>query len=169
MKRSNHRQAKPRLESLEAIAPPAAGAAGAAAHAAVSAAINHGPHLGLEGTFQGTYTQVFINPDAGRQQSLVGTGRLENLGAFKLTGTLHTPGFIARGHAAGTLTLANTKGTIKVSLVGPTEPGFGGIPSSFTYSITGGSGKYFGAHGNGVVTLADTNNAATGPFTMRFH
>src|SRR3954469_25841747 len=64
-------------------------------------------HLALDGTIQGTWARQFTNPDIGGVQSLQGSGTGRTLGMVDAIGTLHTPGFVARGHTTGSMTLSN--------------------------------------------------------------
>jgi hypothetical protein len=75
----------------------------------------------------------------------------------QISGTLHTPGFILQGHTTGTLVLSSAQGSITLQLVGPPQPGFSPPPSTLQYTITGGTGAYAGAAGQGTVTLQETN------------
>ena len=168
MKSSRKRKSRPVVESLESIAPPTSGLGGVAAPATIVAATSQGPHLTLSGTIHGTYLPAPTIPDIGGRLVLNGSGTLKNLPAFKVTGLLHTTGFIATGHATATLILTNGKGTIDVSLTGPLQHGFSPPPSSFTYLITGGTGKYVGAHGTGSVSYSETTTPSR-TSTMKFH
>lgn len=111
--------------------------------------------LRLRGQVSGTWTTVFTNPDAGRAQRLDGTGTVTPLGAVSASGTLTTPGFIARGRATGTLTLTAADGTVTLDLVGPPQKGFASPPASFRYTIAGGTGADAGASGKGRVSFQE--------------
>ena len=168
MTRKPAREVRPRVEFLESILPLTGGMAamGHPAAAAVSA-MHQGPHLTLSGDLNGTWKSVKTLPDTGGKQLLDGSGILKNLGHPKASMTLHTTGFIANGHATATLKLTNTKGTINLALTGPTQPGFSEPPSSFSYVITGGSGKYAGATGKGTAGFVESGSTS-GTFTLNF-
>ena len=108
----------------------------------------------LHGTIQGTLVQVIRGPiDAGLQYDVTGSGVLNGQPPFLASGNLHRTGMIAQGHATGVLTLTNTKGSITLKLEGPPQPGFAPLPTQFHYTVTGGTGAYQGATGDGQVTF----------------
>jgi hypothetical protein len=169
-------QFRPRLERLDDRDLPSATPgliwtqAAQALHLLVPAVAGHAGivqnhQLALQGTITGTWARAPGIPDVGGQQGLAGTGTLKTLGTVAAMGTIHTPGFIRAGHATGTLTLTNARGTVTLQLTGPEQPGFSPPPNSFTYQIVSGSGAYAGATGHGTVTLAET---AAGTFSMTF-
>src|SRR5690348_6015584 len=98
--------------------------------------------LALDGSVSGTWQKRFTLPDTGGDQVLTGSGRVAPLGQVRMRGELHTPGFISEGTTVGTITLTNAKGSVSVQLVGPRQPGFSGPPSTFHYTIVGGTGQY---------------------------
>jgi hypothetical protein len=113
--------------------------------------------LVLNGQVRGIYSTPFTNPDIGKSQVLTGQGKVAPLGSVKLrNSSLHLTGFIAQGHATGTVTLSGAKGSVTLTLVGPTQPGFSGPPSSFSYLIQGGTGAYKNAKGSGQLSLQET-------------
>jgi hypothetical protein len=95
-----------------------------------------------------------------------GRGHLGRLGAVKLTGTLSGTGFILQGHAAGSLTLRNPRGSVTLALSGPPEGGFRAPTSgTYTFAIQSGTGAYARTVGTGRVNLV----LGSGTFTMTFH
>jgi hypothetical protein len=102
---------------------------------------------------RGSYTAPIPLPDVGKIYTLTGMGVVAGLGKVSVTGSLHALGFIPGGSAGGTITLANTHGTLTVALTGPTQPGFSALPSQLTSSITGGTGRYKNLRGTGTATL----------------
>jgi hypothetical protein len=109
----------------------------------------------LSGTVSGTWTMKMTLPDTGGDQVLTGTGNVAPLGDVQMSGELHTPGFILMGETTGTVTLSNADGSVTLQLVGPPQPGFSPPPSTFQYTITGGTGKYTGLSGSGTVTFEE--------------
>jgi hypothetical protein len=107
------------------------------------------------GMVHGSWTTKPTLPDAGTIQELQGSGFFPSLGQVQMSGTLHTPGFIREGRTTGTLVLSNARGSITLQLVGPPQPGFSPPPSTLQYTITGGTGAYAGASGQGMVTLQE--------------
>jgi hypothetical protein len=110
-------------------------------------------HLALNGSAQGFYVSRSF-PDAGTLYGVAANGHLTPVGATKIRGSLHSLGFIANGHATGTLDLQTANGVIHVKLVGPLQKGFSPLPTTFAFSIAGGTGRYLHATGTGTVTIA---------------
>jgi hypothetical protein len=106
-------------------------------------------------------------PDIGGRFDLKGTAVLNQLGKVSVSGTLSGTGFIGgHGHAGATITLANSKGTVVLSLIGPTQGGFTAAPSgTYTFGVEGGTGHYAHVVGHGTVDL--TYNAKS--FSLTFH
>jgi hypothetical protein len=122
--------------------------------------------LVLAGSLQGRYSFGTTVPDAGDTYTLSGSGRVGPLGKVTFSAEFGTPGFIASGHTTGTLTLASPRGTITLGLLGPTQPGFSAPPTSFTYTIIGGTGAFAHAHGSGHLTLTLTAQPTGTPGTL---
>jgi hypothetical protein len=108
----------------------------------------------LTGTARGVYSSTSRNPDTGTTYYINAAGNLAGLGGTAVSGSMRTPGFVARGQATGTLTLYAARGTITLHLVGPTQPGFIALPATLSYTIGGGTRAYRGATGSGTVDLA---------------
>jgi hypothetical protein len=142
--------------------------AGASAHA--RAASSPAPALNrLDGTVRGTLTPAAGNPDLGRRYDLAGHGTLGGLGSFHVTGYLLGTGFLAGGHAAGELTLTNSRGTIQLRLEGdPAQGAFAPLPAGFHFTVTGGTGAYKGLHEGGEVSLHQQQHGSTTGFQLVF-
>jgi hypothetical protein len=155
MKRT--RRNRPVLEALEGKRLLSGLAGGSPPHASALVASTALPrHLTLDGTIEGTWSREFTNPDVGGAQTLQGSGTLRGLGLVQSSGTLHTPGFVARGHTTGSLTLSNAQGSVTLQLVGTmVQPGFSAPPSSLRYTIVQGTGQYSMASGSGTATLQE--------------
>ncbi len=106
----------------------------------------------LNGLLSGSYS-AHTFPDAGTSYALSGQGRVRPLGPTNVTGSLHSLGFILQGHAGGTLTLSDSKGTLTLGLTGPLQSGFSPLPDQFDYEITGGTGAFAHATGRGTASL----------------
>jgi hypothetical protein len=104
-------------------------------------------------TTRGIYARVQVNPDTGRTYFFQTFGSSPFFGTALVVGSITTPGFVATGQAAGTLTLYSAKGVLTVS-VSKTVPGFSSLPSQLGFTITGGTGQFSNLHGSG--TLTDT-------------
>jgi hypothetical protein len=153
-----------RIEPLEGRAVLSAVHPGVAVHPA--AVVQGAQYLFLNGQVHGTSRNVPTNPDAGATLALEGSGRVTPLGQVHLSGTLHGTGFIQQGQAGGTIRLSNARGSVTLSLVGPTQNGFT-PPQSGTYSFTveSGTGAYAHSLGTGTVDLALRGRS----FTLTFH
>ena len=134
------------------------------AHAATLA-----PALG--GTVTGTYTAT-AKPDLGTTYDLTGSGTLNLLGQVTAQGTLQSLGFIASGHAGGTVTITAGKDTITLQLTGHRQKGFAPLPKHFTYKVTGASGQFAslkGQHGTADLTLGAVSGKTPGSFSLAIH
>jgi hypothetical protein len=163
----------PALESLESIvALSTLPGAGAAAHPLIA---QHSHPLALRGEISGIWGSSFGDPpipDGGAHQTLSGSGRLRGLGKVELNGSLHTPGFITTGTTTGSFDLTNARGTIHLEVAGAPQPGFTPPPSSLTYTITGGTGRYAHVTGHGTVDLSEVTGgvmAGAPSFRVDFH
>lgn len=110
--------------------------------------------LVIDGTATGTYALApTAATDIGARYVFNGSGKLGDVGEAKLTGLVTLPGFIANGHAAGTLTLSNSKGTVTLKVTGPAEKAFSPFPTSLSFEITGGTGAYADYLGGGNIAV----------------
>jgi hypothetical protein len=111
--------------------------------------------FGLTGTATGSYTRATGIPDTGATYHFTGSGKISPLGADTVTGSLQTPGFILNGVDTGTLTLSNVKGTVTVSVTGPSaNPSATPVPMlMLTYTVTGGTGSYKNLKGTGPIRM----------------
>ena len=118
----------------------------------------------LDGTIKGNYSLAPTAADIGAGYVFNGTGTAGDLGAVSAHAFVTLPGFIATGHATGTMTLTQTGpfanallNSVTLALTGPAQPGFSSFPGTLAYTITGGTGAFAGA--TGVGTIAVTINA----------
>jgi hypothetical protein len=109
--------------------------------------------VNLAGTLHGTFRKPLGTPDVGAQYNLAGSGRIAHFGPATVAGSLREVGFIAQGHSTGTLTLANAKGSLTLSLTGATQGGFSRLPTSYSFVVTGGTGAYSKDVDSGHLTL----------------
>lgn len=126
----------------------------------------------LCGHGQGTYTGNISFPDTGVNNTLQGTAKLARLGDVTVAGSVHGVGFIASGHATGTLTFTNGQGSVTLDLLGPEQPGFSSLPKEWKYTVTGATGDYqnlMGQQGSLKLTFqADTSaTSPQGTFTLK--
>jgi hypothetical protein len=150
------REFRPSVESYELRTLLSAGIGGPSA---IGGILPPGParSIHLNGTLYGNYQVSALIPDAGSTYVLSGSGRVHGIGHASVTGEMHSLGFIAEGHAQGDVTLAGPRGTVSLHLTGVMQQGgFQGLPSVFSFSITGGTGKYRRVHESGRATLSLT-------------
>jgi hypothetical protein len=167
MDHRNRRTNRTRLgiEPLEGRAVPSTGLhPGAAIH--TSALVQGTQYLFLNGEAHGTTRTVRTNPDAGTTVALDGSGRVSPLGQVHVSGTLHGTGFIQQGQAGGTVRLSNARGSVTLSLEGPTQGGFTPPPSgTYRFTVESGTGAYAHALGTGTVDVTFRGRS----FTLAFH
>jgi hypothetical protein len=162
----------PRLEQLgERVVPSATMLLGDLSHLDVASVVHHHHHHTechcLAGTASGTYFSPRFFPDAGNSYQLTGTGTFGRLGSVAVKGAVNGVGFIQSGHATGTLTLSNAKGSVTLYLVGPEQPGFSRPPEQFSYQVASGTGAYAHLHASGTLHLQLTYTGVNvGTFTL---
>jgi hypothetical protein len=145
--------ARPRLETLESVTL-LSGLAAPPAIVSALAAASTTRELALHGQFKGVYGANARIPDAGTSYALSGSGKAGRLGHMAIHVDLQSTGFIARGNSTGTLTLSGPKGTLKLQLVGPTQSGFARLPATYSYSVSGGTGRFAHVKDQGTITLS---------------
>ncbi|GAC1445213.1 MAG: hypothetical protein NVSMB52_05750 [Chloroflexota bacterium] len=111
----------------------------------------HHRSLSVKGTIHAIETRVMSNPDIGAVYDWKGHGTVKPLGTVAGSGKNHGVGYIAQGHATGTITVTNAKGSVTLSITYDATPGFSPPPVHGTYVITGGTGSYTGVKGSGTV------------------
>jgi len=107
----------------------------------------------FEGTLKGNYALLAGPGDTGATYSLSAFGILQPPGPVQVAGSLHTPGFVRAGNAAGSLMVSGQTGTLTLAVQGPTQPGFSPPPQSLEFAITDATGQFAGMLGSGSVTL----------------
>ena len=117
--------------------------------AAHSAPVLNGPSVlqtnpPLAGHGHGSYSYDAVQSGAGIEYRMSGTAALSGMGAVSVSGSIHSVGFIVRGHAGGELTFKGPHGSITVELIGPTQTGFSPPPTSFTARVVAETGAYAG-------------------------
>ena len=165
---------RPQVEALEALVP-LSGAAGVHSAAAVAALApivqRQGQTTVLQGTVRGAYVLNNLNPDTGTTYHIGVAGRINPLGETGDSGSIQTTGLIASGNARGTMTIAAPKGSLKLTLTGPVQPGLSTLPSTVSYTITGGTRSYRTATGGGTIAVTLSSSVFSNSFglvTLRF-
>jgi hypothetical protein len=126
-------------------------------------------HYALAGHGSGSYTRNLNMPDAGSKYQLTGTAQLADLGQVSVSGKVGGTGFTQHGHAYGTLTFTNAKGSVTLELTGvPEQNGFSPPPPYFRYRITAGTGAYknLQEHGTLRIDLVPPVGTAKGSFRV---
>jgi hypothetical protein len=144
---------------------------GAVAAAMAPIVARQGSVLALSGAVQGGYAISGVIPDVGKTYQFGVAGRISPLGQTGDSGQIHTTGFIASGTATGTMTITAPRGAVKLQLTGPVQPGFAPLPSTMSYTITGGTGAYKKATGTGSIAIVLSPNVFSygfGLMTIRF-
>lgn len=155
--RRNGRRRVLQVESLESLtllsglAPPTLAPAVPAALGTVQAAARS---VALNATTRGSYAFVQGNPDTGKAYYFVTAGWVPGLGYSTFSGSIHTPGFIRTGTAAGTMTVYTPRGTLTLQLTSDPVPGFSDLPTRVHWAITGGTNQLKGATGSGTLDIA---------------
>jgi hypothetical protein len=167
------RTPKPAVETLESKAVLSAMGGSPAVHVAAMVSMPSHHSLVLHGTLTGTITSKMTLPDVGGHFDVKGSGQLKPLGKVQATSDLVTPGFIWQGHATGTLTLSGHQGSVTLQLTGPAQPGFSPPPTSFTFTIVSGTGRFRHATGTGAVDVQYSpvtgGDGMVSNFTAQFH
>jgi hypothetical protein len=121
------------------------------------------PSPTLFGNLHGQWKAEAPHPDVGTTSDLTGLGDLAGVGPVTVAGAVTGVGMIANGHAAGTLTITGSGGTVTLKLTGPSQPGFAALPDGFDYTVTGGTGNLATLQSQGRVYL---HLATDGSFTL---
>jgi hypothetical protein len=124
------------------------------------------------GAFIGTFSAKSTAPTSAKVYVFTGSGRRAT--TRTISGPIQAVGFVAQGHAHGTLTLAVPRGRVSLTVVGPPQPAFSALPASFKWTAVNGTGTFAGRSGRGTMTLTlsavitDASGNTTGKFTMVF-
>ena len=106
----------------------------------------------LVGRLSGSYATHPV-ADLGTSYNLTGNGLILPFGSMNVTGDLHGAGSVSPSRAGGTLTLFDSDGTLTLALEGPQQNSFAPLPKYFNYTITGGTGAFANAAGQGKAFL----------------
>jgi hypothetical protein len=159
------------LESLVALSGLATAHGGAVAVPEVRAIPARSPVIAFQGTIRGGYFVSTGIPDTGSTYRIGAAGRLSPVGQTGDTAMIHTTGFIATGMATGSMTIAAPRGNLNLNLTGPVQKGFSPLPSTFTYTINGGTRAYQKATGSGTIAVTLNSSAVStnfGVITLTF-
>jgi hypothetical protein len=112
------------------------------------------------------------NPDTGATYQVVAAGRITPLGQTAETARVQTTGFILLGTATGTMTINAPRGSLRLNLTGPLQPGFSQPPGTLSLTTTGGTRSFRNVVGSGTIDVAINSSFASGrsgTITLTFH
>jgi hypothetical protein len=105
-------------------------------------------------TGQGRYTLTTNRANNVKTYTLQGSANFGSAGYFGIGGTIQTVGNVASGQATGRITLSDPRGTLILSVTGPTQTRNAGLPTTFTYKVVSGTGYFAHYVGQGTLQLA---------------
>jgi hypothetical protein len=105
-------------------------------------------------TGQGRYTLAANRTTGVKTYTLQGSADFGPDGFFAIGGSIHTVGNVASGKASGRITISDKRGTLVLSVTGPTQSRNAGLPSSLTYIVVSGTGFFAKYVGQGAVQLS---------------
>jgi len=132
-------------------------------------------NVSLNGTISGTYLAAPTSITTGAEYIFNGTGSAGDLGPVAATGDVIIPSPLSTttaGVATGTLTLTSisaspvNSGSVTLKLTAAPSSSAAGFPTMLHYVITGGTGAFAGATGEG--TIAVTLGGANGSNAFTF-
>jgi hypothetical protein len=108
----------------------------------------HSVTTGSAWTGQGRYTLTTNKTTSAKTYSFQGSAAFANSTFFAISGTITTVGNKA-GQATGRIVLSAPKGTLTLTLTGPTQSANSGLPASLTFKVASGSGYFAHYSGTG--------------------
>jgi hypothetical protein len=169
------KQYQPGIEALESMTLLSGGSAGLHGLVASLAPMtplpsSAGQQIRLNGRLTGTYHVPFsILADVGTVYTISGHGTVRGHGKADVAGSLQSLGYVLTGKAHGSIVLSTPRGSLTLSLTGPTQKGFAKLPERFSFKITNSSGAYLHDRGHGTAVLVlDPASAGAdhGSFTL---
>jgi hypothetical protein len=103
---------------------------------------------------QGRYTIAVNRTTNAKTYTLQGSADFGSSGFFGIGGTVTTVGNVASGHATGRITLSDRRGTLTLTITGPTQSRNAGLPSTFTYRVVSGTGFFAHYAGQGTFQIS---------------
>jgi hypothetical protein len=113
----------------------------------------------LLGSVSGTYSITPSTPSPGYNYSITGSGQVGSLGTVQVTGFVHI-GTNARSAPTGTITLLNSKGSLRLAITGKGGPqplapaSVASNAMSLHYTIVNATGAFRNFHGSGNLSFA---------------
>jgi hypothetical protein len=110
--------------------------------------------FGQAWTAQGRFSLSSTSTGA-KTYTLQGSADLGGSNFYSVTGTITTVGSKA-GQATGKVVLTSPKGTLTLTLAGPTQPANSKLPTSVTYKVVSGTGAFAHYAGQGSMQTSAT-------------
>jgi len=131
-------------------------------------------NLLLDGTISGTYLAAPTAATIGAEYIFEGTGAAGDMGPVAAHGDIIVPGPLSATNAGvtGMLTLASigttpaNSGTVTLQLSAPPPSALGAFPTTLHYVITGGTGAFAGASGEGTISVTLGGPIGSNAFTF---
>jgi hypothetical protein len=101
----------------------------------------------------GRFAFATVKATSARSYAFQGSADFGKLGYFAISGSITTVGSKA-GHASGRLILRSSRGTLTLSITGPTQAARSALPSRLTYTVVSGTGVFAHYAGHGTVQLS---------------
>jgi hypothetical protein len=104
-------------------------------------------------TGQGRFTITTNRTTAAKTYTLDASVPVGSYGFFAVTGSITTVGNRA-GQATGRIVLSSPRGTLTLTITGPTQSANSGLPASVTYRVVSGTGVFARYAGQGTLKLS---------------
>jgi hypothetical protein len=104
---------------------------------------------------EGRFTIATAKTTGANTYTLEGSADIGSAGFLAISGSVTTVGSKA-GQATGKVVLSNSKGTLTLTLTGPTQSAKSGLPASFSYKVASGTGYFAHYSGTGTIKLNAT-------------
>jgi hypothetical protein len=131
-----------------------------------------GQTIALGGRVTGHFHAKEI-PHAGKFYEFSGSGAIAVLGHVTVTATIDLPGLLISPvtgttpnvNATGKVTYADSRGSVTLSVTGPSQDNAETLPATFLFTVTGATGRFRGDTRSGVLNLGvtPTTSASTRP------
>lgn len=104
-------------------------------------------------TGQGRFTVTTNATTAAKTYTWDGSTIVGTAGNFGVTGSITTVGNRA-GQATGRVVVSSPRGTLTLTITGPTQSAYAGLPASVTYKVSGATGVFARFSGQGTLKLS---------------
>jgi len=168
MNRADRIRRRPQLEQLESLVPLSAAAAALHHAAAVPAAVARPQDGSLQGTVRGVFVRTGGDPNTGATYQITTSGRLNPIGQTSDQAKIQTTGPGLTGLVNSSMTIRNSKGSMKISLDGADVTG---TPGQLAYTFISGTRAYQNVSASGLidVSLGSVSTSRGGSIRLTFH